>query len=93
MKTKVVVTDDINVALAQLVQLHENVLSRVLAIQSLLVKKRVLSGQAVEREMKNFAKKLVDSRERELYSLLSRLLKAQSKHQRRMLDKPVGPVQ
>ncbi|HLK18095.1 MAG TPA: hypothetical protein VKT81_04030 [Bryobacteraceae bacterium] len=84
---------DINAAIAELVRLHDELLSRVLAIQSVLVKKRVISLASVEREKRRFAKNLAKSLERQIEDLRKRLLEEKHRRQRRMLDEPLGPIQ
>jgi hypothetical protein len=84
---------DVSDVIAELFYLYENVSSRVLAIQSLLAKKRLISNVAVERETKRIAKLLVESRERQMKKLMERISKERRKRLLEMLDKSVGPIQ
>jgi len=87
------VSSNTSAVISELVDLYENVLSRVLAIQSVLLKKSLVSAATFERERKRIAKALAKNRERQLKKLLKRISGEHRKRLRRMLDKPVGPIQ
>ena len=87
------VSSNTSAVISELVDLYENVLSRVLTIQSVLLKKSLVSAATFERERKRIAKALAKNRERQLKKLLKRISGEHRKRLRRMLDKPVGPIQ
>jgi hypothetical protein len=85
--------NDVSHVIAVLVEMHEDLMAHVFAMQTFLQELGFLEPDAVDRRADEFRKGFAASRMRQLKRLSKKLSAEQRRRLRKILDKYEGPVQ